>query len=78
MRFCGYKTEEASARETEIYVTDHMIVGLTLSEQLAQCFDTWDHPSGQDPLDLRTRGSKKLHRADHDEALTWEVEFHLL
>lgn len=31
MRFCGYKTEEASARETEIYVTDHMIVGLTLS-----------------------------------------------
>lgn len=46
MRFCGYKTEEASARETEIYVTDHMIVGLTLSEQLAQCFDTWDHPSG--------------------------------
>lgn len=58
MRFCGYNTEEASARETDIYVTDHMAVGQTLSERLAQCLDAWDHPSGWKHLDLGTRGPK--------------------
>lgn len=46
-----------------------MAMGQTWSEQLAQCIDVV-------PFGVGDKGSKSPHRADHNETLTLEIEFH--
>lgn len=66
-------SKTAPAREADSYVTDHMAVGETLSEQLTQCFDGWGHLNGWDHLELGS-GLQKSPQSRSQ----WEVEFYSL